>query len=371
MNKLVSYTLLALSVLFSTESISKPIAMGNRYNWAIGEKGSVVFWSENNISEHQFSESVLPTGLISIAAGKEHALALDENGNIWRWLNSGMHPGFEQQLGLPLFKAISAGCRHGLMLDQEGNVWRYGENVAGTGFPTQEPIKIESLLNIIAIDSGYRHNLALDADGHLWTWGDGKKGQLGHGDLINQIHPTRINSEEYFTAIAAGGSHSLALDSKGRLWFFGYMLHENDDVIAEAHTLPILVNDEYFVSIAAGINYCIALDINGDVWTWGNGTNGKLGHGSDEQYKLGPTKVEKFSDKPIIACCAGETSSLFLDNSGRLYICGNTDSFERIKDTWPDIYSLKNQFQLLQAPPLKTPQPVKLAGCSHVKSARN
>jgi len=51
------------------------------------------------------------------------------------------------------------------------------------------PKKVEALAGqrVIAVSAGGEHSLALTADGSVWSWGFGVEGQLGHGDMQNQL----------------------------------------------------------------------------------------------------------------------------------------------------------------------------------------
>ena len=49
--------------------------------------------------------------------------------------------------------------------------------------------------------------------------------------------------------------------------------------------------DQRVVAVSAGMVHSLALTADGAVWSWGGGSNGKLGHG-DEQNQLLPKKVE-------------------------------------------------------------------------------
>lgn len=166
---------------------------------------------------------------------------------------------------------------------------------------------------------------------------------------------TQINLEERFTSIAAGVSHSLAIDTNGRLWFWGDM--DSEYPYLSNQTSPTLIDSaEHFVFIAAGHNYSIALDINGDLWTWGKGNKGQLGHGDYIGKKLTPTKMKRFSDKPIVTFAAGETHSLFIDNGGRIWRCGK--------------YHAESVPTYILTRILEMPQTIKLPRKSSVKSAR-
>ena len=47
-------------------------------------------------------------------------------------------------------------------------------------------------LRVVAVSAGAVHNLALTAYGALWSWGGGVFGQLGHGDLEEQLLPKKV-----------------------------------------------------------------------------------------------------------------------------------------------------------------------------------
>ena len=65
----------------------------------------------------------------------------------------------------------------------------------------------------------------------------------------------------------------------------------------------------------------MALDTNGYVWTWGQGANGRLGHGSSS-IELAPRKIiaEGFADIKLIS---GGMHSLAVDSQGRIWAWGN------------------------------------------------
>jgi len=42
------------------------------------------------------------------------------------------------------------------------------------------------------VSAAHDNSLALTADGAVWSWGRGASGQLGHGDLQDQLLPKKI-----------------------------------------------------------------------------------------------------------------------------------------------------------------------------------
>ena len=101
------------------------------------------------------------------------------------------------------------------------------------------PSIVESLQNsrITLIDSLSTHSVAVTEDGILYTWGNGDKHRLGHGTTSKEYLPRPVQ----------------ALSEK-----------------------PAVVD------VACGLGHTIALLANGEVYSWGNGGNGRLGHGDTQ-----------------------------------------------------------------------------------------
>jgi alpha-tubulin suppressor-like RCC1 family protein len=141
------------------------------------------------------------TGVVAVAAGFHHSLALKNDGTVWAW-GSGMDGqlGYEQgptsrntpaQVpGLTDVVAVAAGDRHSLALKADGTVWGWGNNLSGQlGNGTWQPyhytpVKALNLTDVVAVDAGYGHSMAVKGDGTVWTWGDNRRGQLGDGTTL-------------------------------------------------------------------------------------------------------------------------------------------------------------------------------------------
>ena len=142
------------------------------------------------------------------------------------------------------------------------------------------PKKVEAFAEqrIITVSAGREHSLALTGSGAVWSWGWGGGGRLGHGNQQNQLLPKKLE------ALA------------GRR----------------------------VVAVSAALVHSLALTADGAVWSWGGGSNGKLGHG-DEQNQLLPKKVEAFADQRVVAASAGARRSLALTADGAFFTWGKGD----------------------------------------------
>jgi alpha-tubulin suppressor-like RCC1 family protein len=146
----------------------------------------------------------LPAGVVALAAGGDHSLALTSGGTVYAWgrndFNSSLGVGLGGQFvvtaapvqGLTGVKAIAAGDGHSLALREDGTVWAWG--LGGVGqlgnpqFPTvvSTPAQVEGPTGIVQVAAGELHSLAIQANGDLWTWGYNFRGQLGDGGFIEE-----------------------------------------------------------------------------------------------------------------------------------------------------------------------------------------
>jgi len=75
------------------------------------------------------------------------------------------------------------------------------------------------------VAAGGCHTAAVHADGSLWVWGEGGAGQLGVGDQLDRLVPTRLARAALLDLAvlmaACGPHHSLLATSDGGLWACG------------------------------------------------------------------------------------------------------------------------------------------------------
>jgi len=177
------------------------------------------------------------TGIIAVAGGYEHSLALKSDGTVWAFgLNSSGQLGNGaysssyvpvQVTGLSGITAIACGYENSLALKNDGTLWVWGYNSfgqLGNGTNTQRnPLasQVSNLTDIIAIAGGEKHTLVLKKDGTVWASGDNVSGPFGNGTTVASNVFVKMNSLTGITAISAGYRHSLALKNDGTLWACG------------------------------------------------------------------------------------------------------------------------------------------------------
>jgi len=203
----------------------KDISAGYNHSLAILYDNTVMAWGQNNagqIGDNTSNNKKLTpvkvsdlVNVISLAAGKEHSMALKKNGTVWTWGSNDkgqLGIGSTQNKNHPVIietlsdiVAIAAGGQHSLALDDDGAIWVWGLNNQGQlGNGTMmtdanlnyasSPAKIESNETFIAIAAGENHSMALSTDGTVWAWGDNSKGQLGNNSIQNSLEPQKVNA---------------------------------------------------------------------------------------------------------------------------------------------------------------------------------
>ena len=158
-------------------------------------------------------DGVIPSSkIVSVAAGYYHSVLLDEDGNVWtagRNSDGQLGIGKEDDNANSTFtqvtvgggvkiKAIAAGGNHTVLLDENGNVWTTGYNKYGQlGRETSSSSDSTftqvtngiSGVKITAIAAGTYHTILLDENGNVWTAGYNSYGQLGRDENAGTTKP--------------------------------------------------------------------------------------------------------------------------------------------------------------------------------------
>ncbi|XP_026726507.1 PH, RCC1 and FYVE domains-containing protein 1 [Trichoplusia ni] len=153
---------------------------------------------------------------------------------------------------------------------------------------------------ICDIQCGYEHYVLLTDEGKVYTWGNGRRLQLGHGDISNQDIPTEVDALAGVTIIkiSANGWHTLALSICGDVYAWGWNdtgqlgIKHLDKECKESYSVPKLldlfdVNGKEVIKnikdISCGSRHSAILLEDNTVWTTGCNKYGQLGF-SEEKY---------------------------------------------------------------------------------------
>jgi alpha-tubulin suppressor-like RCC1 family protein len=308
----------------------------------------------------------------ALSIGRKFALALLSDGTVMSWgenswgqLGDGTHTGPETCHaagytvgcsttpvpvgGLSGVVAIAAGAQHGLALLSNGTVMAWGDNESGQlgdgGMsgpdhcnteqePTQcstSPVPVSGLSEVTAIAAGQNYNLALLRNGTVMAWGSNGWGELGDGTSSwGDDVPAPVTGLSGVTAIAAGGGSSLALLSNGTMmaWGANEFGQLGDGMLAQSD-VPVAVSGLSGVSAIAIGGASLALHDDGTVMAWGSNISGELGDGTQtgptECFPLNfcsPTPVPVSELKGASAIAAGNQHNLALLSDGEVMAWG-------------------------------------------------
>jgi alpha-tubulin suppressor-like RCC1 family protein len=144
------------------------------------------------------------------------------------------------------------------------------------------------------IDAGIQHTCAILADRTLHCWGKGLAGRLGYGSDATVLSaaaapPVNLGPGRTARAVAAGDFHTCAIlnDRSVKCWGFGANgrlgYGSTANVTLPAAMPPVdLGPGRGAVAITAGASHTCAILDTGAVRCWGNGGQGRLGHGNEQ-----------------------------------------------------------------------------------------
>jgi alpha-tubulin suppressor-like RCC1 family protein len=303
------------------------VAVGESSAYALLEDGSVVAWGEND--EGQLGNgpsgsnkplgaypkpSATPVrvtdlaGIIAIAAGRKHAIALGKDGTVWAW-----------------------GVR------DDGAVGDGDAKPAGSlrVVSAAAPVKVRGLAGITQIAAGPTHNLALTGDGKVMSWGSNSTGELGVGTRDTGWTPAEVTGLTNVVAIAAGSGQgtygvSAAVRQDGTLWVWGSgssammgngVRNPSPDDAGGRNLLPLQVKGIAGAKAAAvGAGHIAAVLNDGSVRAWGMNGYGEVGLGANSAYEVVPVKVSGLTN--VATLRLGGYSSYAIRSDGTLWIWG-------------------------------------------------
>ncbi|MCM1439913.1 MAG: hypothetical protein NC131_12030, partial [Roseburia sp.] len=178
----------------------------------LGKRGEE-WWAAAGIEDEG---SVYLTNIVSVAAGDDHVLALDQYGNVYAWGDNRkgqlgttrdmanqeyFSPGNESIVLNETFQvvpmrttfsdaaAVYAGYATSAIVRKDGTLWVFGDLTNGRGGEgigaQSEPEQITLPEGVIDVAVGKDHLAAVGLSGALYTWGGNGYGQLGRKTKAN------------------------------------------------------------------------------------------------------------------------------------------------------------------------------------------
>jgi len=291
-----------------TGVISSVVLRADGTVWTAGDNSVGELGSGNFTSATTPVQALGLTGCIAVSSGYYHVLSLKGDGSVWSWGynnygqlgsgNGGINYSIPAQVtGLSGIVAVAGGGFHSLALKNDGSVWSWGYNVVGqlgdwTTTDRAMPVQVQGLpTNIVAIAAGAYHSLALDGGGNLYGWGYNNEGELGLGNNFSMLNPQYITNG--VASIGAGQFHSLYVRTNGTVWATGANnLGQLGNNTTNTTLTPVQVSGLTNIArVAAGYNFSSALASNGVVWSWGDNSSKNLGVTNTYSFSAVPVQV--------------------------------------------------------------------------------
>lgn len=166
--------------------------------------------------------------LVSIAAGRRHAVAITAHGSAYTWGNNSLGAcgrEYPNKFTIPIpfrFPAASA-TTAGKMLREPLTNWIYLEDGADQKKPNAS---LSDDVAVVHVTCGDDHTVMVTRAGGLLVCGNNKFGQIGFDPNQNEIvyHPQAVahpDQKRSFKQAEAGESHTLLLDDFGDVWQMG------------------------------------------------------------------------------------------------------------------------------------------------------
>ncbi|XP_046386640.1 E3 ubiquitin-protein ligase HERC2 isoform X3 [Ischnura elegans] len=184
------------------------------------------------------------------------------------------------------------------------------------------------------IAGGSKSLFVVSHEGKVYSCGEGTNGRLGLGHRSNVATPRQITALNQYVvckvAVHSGGKHALALTVDGKVFSWG----EGDDgklghgSCFSVHSPRMIeaLRTKRIRDIACGSSHSAAVTASGELYTWGLGEYGRLGHG-DLLSQHRPKRVRALAGLRVIqvACGSRDAQTLALTLDGSVFSWGDGD----------------------------------------------
>ena len=328
------------------------VAAGEAHTLALLAGGTVMAWGGNASGElgdgtNEPRLAPVPvsvpllSGVVAVAAGSNHSLALLSNGTVMAWgdnvngeMGNGV-PGGSSLVpvavpGLSNVIAIQAGFRYSLALLSDGTVMAWGLDLnaqLGTRIGPEgcgciaTPTPVPGVTGVTAISAGSNFGMALTADGTVRAWGNDHGGELGSGAALTEppcdcLAPLAVLNLSKVSSISAGGTHTLAMSAAGtQSWGLNRegQLGNGAPPPGGCECIPLaapVVALTHARQVSAGGSHSLALLENGGVVAWGGNGEAQLGNHSSGGSSPAPVAVGDIKGASAVDAGDGDSFAL-------------------------------------------------------------
>ena len=276
--------------------------------------------------------------IVQVSCGKFYTAIIDAEGQVWTFGEGEFgklgHGNTNDVLiptpikGFNNIVQVACGPDHTAMIDSKKQIWTFGRGDEGRlGHGNKEivsiPKAIKGFNNIVQVSCGGRHTVMIDVTGQIWTYGSGEFNQLGHPNLQSKfiLVPTLLKGFDNIIQVSCGTFHTAMIDSKKQIWTWGdggdgRLGHGNTDDVFIPKAIKGFNN---IVQVSCGGSHTVMIDVTGQIWTFGWGIHGQLGHGDKEDVSI-PKAIKGFHS--IVQVSSGAFYTAMIDSTGQVWAFG-------------------------------------------------
>ena len=279
----------------------------------------------------------------NVITNGSHTISLREDGKVFTWgdntygqLGNGTVTTSDEPVEVTfpegtIITQIAAGENHNVALDSNGNVWTWGRNnnyqIGNTRENQYTPYKVSNLPKIIKIAAGNNNTMVITENNELYAWGLNAYGDLGLGTYTNKVLPKKVKGVHDIIDISGGKSHYIVLNRAGEVFATGSNLYGQlgigNNEIGKINEFQKVEIKDKIGTIDAGDISNIATTVDGYVYTWGGNTYSTLGT-EDKENKNVPTKLKDV--KNIRQASTGKTHTILRDGNNNVYVAGTNSN---------------------------------------------
>ena len=219
------------------------------------------------------------------------------------------------------------GGHHTITLSNDGTLHSFGQNAQGQlglghNNDVSLPTPIPNLPKINMISCGPRSTVCVDHQGFMWSFGQNNAGQLGTGNKTNFNVPQKILGIPPVFSVSCGYDHTLIITTDSNLWSCGMndcgeLCHGN----TKDRLKPQKTSFSNISKIAAGWCHSLFQNDKGEIFSCGNNAYGQCGLGHFNNPQITPSLIPNVLSNIIQFVC-GSNQSLFLDSEGSVFSVG-------------------------------------------------
>ncbi|KAJ8035610.1 Serine/threonine-protein kinase Nek8 [Holothuria leucospilota] len=229
------------------------------------------------------------------------------------------------------------------------------------------PVKVDlpSIMKIRQVTVSSTHTLVVTCDRDVYSWGEGRRGQLGHGDLQLRTTPERIEAlkGKSIIRVGCGDGFSVFGSDNGIVMTCGdgsngCLGHGDWSSASRPRLIEALLSVDV-TALACGASHVVAVGSDGEVFAWGNNQHGQLGITNEENI-CEPQEVTVPEPVFIQDVKCGVDGTMFLTDVGMLLACGNNeDNKLGLNNRQGFLMAMKNMFSKTEVEGRRVPTIIK------------